>query len=99
MSDRLYHLPNELSGGQKQRVAIARSLANDPSIILADEPTGSLDSKTGIMIMNIFKDIHREKRKTILVITHNPEVAKMTQRIITIKDGRITGDVSNTPVA
>ena len=99
MGDRLYHLPNELSGGQKQRVAIARSLANDPSIILADEPTGALDSKTGIMIMNIFKEIHKEKKKTILVITHNPEVAKMAQRIITIKDGRIISDVPNTPVA
>ena len=99
MVDRLYHLPNELSGGQKQIVAIARSLANDPSIILADEPTGALDSKTGIMIMNIFKEIHKEKKKTILVITHNPEVAKMAQRIITIKDGRIISDVPNTPVA
>lgn len=99
MGDRIHHLPNELSGGQKQRVAIARSLVNDPSIVLADEPTGALDSKTGDMVMDIFKQVHREKRKTILVITHSMEVAQMTQRIITIRDGRILSDVKNTPVA
>jgi putative ABC transport system ATP-binding protein len=97
MGDRTHHLPNELSGGQKQRVAIARSLANDPSIILADEPTGALDSKTGNMVMNIFKKVHEEKKKTILVITHSMEIAQMTQRIITIRDGRILSDVPNTP--
>lgn len=99
MGDRIHHLPNELSGGQKQRVAIARSLVNDPSIVLADEPTGALDSKTGDMVMDIFKQVHREKRKTILVITHSMEVAQMTQRIITIRDGRILSDVKNTPVS
>jgi putative ABC transport system ATP-binding protein len=99
MGDRIHHLPNELSGGQKQRVAIARSLANDPSIILADEPTGALDSKTGDMVMDIFKKVHKEKKKTILVITHSMEVARMTQRIITIRDGRILSDVPNTPIA
>jgi putative ABC transport system ATP-binding protein len=99
MGDRMYHLPNELSGGQKQRVAIARSLVNDPSIILADEPTGALDSKTGDMVMNIFKKVHKEKKKTILIITHSMEVAQMTQRIITIKDGRILSDVPNTPIS
>jgi putative ABC transport system ATP-binding protein len=99
MGDRIHHLPNELSGGQKQRVAIARSLANDPSIILADEPTGALDSKTGDMVMDIFKKVHKEKKKTILVITHSMEVAQMTQRIITIRDGRILSDVPNTPIA
>lgn len=99
MGDRMYHLPNELSGGQKQRVAIARSLVNDPSIILADEPTGALDSKTGSMVMEIFKRIHTEKKKTVLVITHSMEVAQMAQRIITIRDGRIISDVPNTPVA
>lgn len=99
MSDRVHHLPNELSGGQKQRVAIARSLVNDPSIILADEPTGALDSKTGGMVLDIFKKVHKEKKKTILVITHSMEVAKMTQRIITIRDGRILSDVPNTPVS
>lgn len=95
MGDRMKHLPNELSGGQKQRVAIARSLVNDPSIILADEPTGALDTKTGEMVMNIFKKVHEEKKKTILVITHSMEIAQMTQRIITMRDGRITGDTLN----
>jgi putative ABC transport system ATP-binding protein len=99
MGERIHHLPNELSGGQKQRVAIARSLVNDPSLILADEPTGALDSKTGEMVMEIFKKVHREKKKTILVITHSMEVAEMTQRIITIRDGKILSDVPNTPGA
>lgn len=93
MSDRMNHLPNELSGGQKQRVAIARSLVNDPSIILADEPTGALDTKTGKLVMDIFLKVHREKKKTILLITHSPELAEMTQRIITISDGSIISDV------
>jgi putative ABC transport system ATP-binding protein len=99
MGDRMNHLPNELSGGQKQRVAIARSLVNDPSIILADEPTGALDSKTGDMVMDIFKKVHKEKKKTILIITHSMEVAQMTQRIITIRDGRILSDVPNIPIS
>lgn len=99
MGDRVQHLPNELSGGQKQRVAIARSLVNDPSLILADEPTGALDSKTGEMVMDIFKKVHKEKRKTILIITHSMEIAQMTQRIITIRDGRILSDVPNTPIS
>lgn len=97
MDKRMDHYPNELSGGQKQRVAIARSLVNDPSIILADEPTGALDSKTGDLVMDIFKKVHKEKKKTILVITHSMEVAQMTQRIITIRDGVILSDVPNTP--
>jgi putative ABC transport system ATP-binding protein len=96
MGDRLHHLPNELSGGQKQRVAIARSLVNDPSIILADEPTGALDSKTGGMVLNIFKKVHKEKKKTILVVTHSMEIAQMTQRIITLRDGRVLSDIPNT---
>lgn len=98
MGDRMHHLPNELSGGQKQRVAIARSLVNDPSIILADEPTGALDSVTGQMVMDIFLKVHREQKKTIILITHSMELAQMTQRIITIKDGSIISDVSNSPV-
>ncbi|GLC31239.1 ABC transporter ATP-binding protein [Clostridium omnivorum] len=99
MGNRMDHMPNELSGGQKQRVAIARSLVNDPSIILADEPTGALDSKTGDLVMDIFKKIHREKKKTILLITHSMEIAQMAQRIITIKDGRILSDMPNSAVS
>ena len=86
------HLPEELSGGQKQRVAIARAMANDPAIILADEPTGALDSETGRMVMDLFHKLHREQGKTIVLITHSPELAEETERIITIKDGRITGE-------
>ncbi|HCW54808.1 MAG TPA: peptide ABC transporter ATP-binding protein [Clostridium sp.] len=89
MEDRMKHLPNELSGGQKQRVAIARALANDPSIILADEPTGALDSETGRLVMDIFHKVHEREGKTIVFITHNNELANETQRIITLKDGRI----------
>ena len=86
------HLPEELSGGQKQRVAIARAMANNPAIILADEPTGALDSETGRMVMDLFHRLHREQGKTIVLITHSPELAEETQRIITIKDGLITGE-------
>jgi len=89
MGDRMNHLPNELSGGQKQRVAIARSMANNPSIILADEPTGALDSQTGRMVMDIFHRLHKEEGKTIVLITHNSELANETERVITIKDGEI----------
>lgn len=89
MGERMKHLPNELSGGQKQRVAIARAMANDPAIILADEPTGALDSSTGRMVMDIFHDLHERQGKTIVLITHNPELAAETQRIVTIRDGRI----------
>ncbi len=89
MGERMKHLPNELSGGQKQRVAIARAMANDPAIILADEPTGALDSSTGPMVMDIFHDLHERQGKTIVLITHNPELAAETQRIVTISDGRI----------
>lgn len=92
MEDRMKHLPEELSGGQKQRVAIARAMANDPAIILADEPTGALDSETGRMVMDLFHKLHREQGKTIILITHSPELAEETQRIITIKDGLITGE-------
>lgn len=92
MGERMKHLPEELSGGQKQRVAIARAMANDPAIILADEPTGALDSETGRMVMDLFHKLHREQGKTIVLITHSPELAEETQRIITIKDGLITGE-------
>lgn len=96
MEERMNHLPNELSGGQKQRVAIARALANDPDIILADEPTGALDSETGRLIMNIFHKIHETQGRTIILITHEMKLASETQRIITLKDGEIIGEKNNT---
>lgn len=89
MADRMYHNPSELSGGQKQRVAIARSMANNPDIILADEPTGALDSVTGRLIMDLFHRLHQDRGKTIVLITHSPELARECGRIITIKDGCI----------
>ena len=92
MEERMKHLPEELSGGQKQRVAIARAMANNPAIILADEPTGALDSETGRMVMDLFHKLHKEQGKTIILITHSPELAEETERIITIKDGLITGE-------
>lgn len=92
MGDRMKHLPEELSGGQKQRVAIARAMANDPAIILADEPTGALDSETGRLVMDIFHKLHKEQGKTIVLITHSPELAEETERLITIKDGEIVGE-------
>ena len=87
MADRMLHQPNELSGGQKQRVAIARAMANDPAIILADEPTGALDSKSGRMVMDLFHRLNREQGKTIVLITHNQELAEETGRILTMRDG------------
>lgn len=84
--------PRQLSGGQKQRVAIARAMINDPAIILADEPTGALDSKTGHMVMDLFHKLHEEQGKTIVLITHSQELAAETQRIVTLKDGEIIGD-------
>ncbi|CAM3425490.1 MULTISPECIES: ABC transporter ATP-binding protein [Saccharibacillus] len=92
MGERMDHQPNELSGGQKQRVAIARALANNPDLILADEPTGALDSKTGNRVMEIFLKIHREEKKTLLFITHSVELAELCPRVVTLKDGRIISD-------
>ncbi|MEE1101650.1 MAG: ABC transporter ATP-binding protein [Agathobacter sp.] len=92
MEDRANHRPNELSGGQKQRVAIARAMINDPAIILADEPTGALDSKTGHMVMDLFHKLHEEQGKTIVLITHSNELAAETQRIVKISDGSIVSD-------
>ncbi len=92
MFERRQHKPNELSGGQKQRVAIARALANDPAILLADEPTGALDSKTGRLVMDIFHDLHKKHGKTIVLITHSPELAEETERIVTLVDGKIISD-------
>ena len=94
LEDRLDHKPNELSGGQRQRVAIARALVNNPSIILADEPTGNLDSKSGIEIMKILNDLH-QKGNTIILVTHEKEIAMHANRIITIFDGKIEEDRSN----
>ena len=91
MYDYRLHAPHLLSGGQKQRVAIARAMANDPAILLADEPTGALDSATGRLVMDLFHRLHREQGKTIVLITHSPELAGECQRIVTIKDGRVTG--------
>ena len=96
MGERLYHTPDELSGGQKQRVAIARAMANDPAIILADEPTGALDSATGRLIMDIFHRLNREQGKTIVLITHSPELAEETQRIMTLHDGLIVSERKGT---
>ncbi len=93
MGDRMRHRPNELSGGQKQRVAIARALANDPPILLADEPTGALDSATGRMVMDLFHRVHRKDGKTVVLITHNPALAAETDRIVTLRDGEIVADV------
>jgi putative ABC transport system ATP-binding protein len=88
LGDRLYHKPTELSGGQQQRVAISRALINDPDIILADEPTGALDSKSGLEVMEIFKGI-KKKGQTIVMVTHTAEVAKYADRIIYLRDGRV----------
>ena len=88
LGDRIYHKPTELSGGQQQRVAIARSLANNPQVILADEPTGNLDSKTGIKILEFLDDLHK-KGKTIIMVTHDPDLAKYADRVLYLKDGAI----------
>ncbi|MBQ9517151.1 MAG: ABC transporter ATP-binding protein [Eubacterium sp.] len=94
MTERMKHRPNELSGGQKQRVAIARAMANNPSIILADEPTGALDSKTSEIVMDIFKRLNTEMGKTIVLITHNNELAEQCDRILTLRDGQFTDERS-----
>jgi putative ABC transport system ATP-binding protein len=97
LADRMKHKPNELSGGQRQRVAIARALVNDPSILLADEPTGNLDSKTSYEIMGLFHELH-SKGNTIIIVTHEEDIAKHTTRILRLRDGMIESDVPNDPV-
>ncbi len=93
MADRMSHQPSELSGGQKQRVAIARAMANNPAILLADEPTGALDSKTGRMVMDLFHRLNKERGKTIVLITHSNELASETDRILTMRDGVLEGGI------
>lgn len=94
LGERMHHKPAQLSGGERQRVAIARALANDPEIILADEPTGNLDSETGQAILELLAKLHREG-KTIILVTHNPEAAAYAQRVLRIKDGRLVEEVTN----
>ena len=92
MTDRMKHLPSELSGGQKQRVAIARAMANDPALLLADEPTGALDTATSRTVMDLFHRLHRQQGKTILLITHNPALADECDRVLTLVDGCIVNE-------
>ena len=92
MGERLKHQPNELSGGQKQRVAIARAMVNEPALILADEPTGALDSQTSRTVMDLFHEMHNTYHKTIVLITHNPELADECERVLTLRDGLIVGE-------
>ena len=92
LKERMLHRPNELSGGEQQRVAIARALANDPEVILADEPTGNLDSRTGDQIMNLLVDLHKRQKKTIIVVTHDADIAGYAERKVVIKDGKILKD-------
>ncbi len=92
LGDRMDHKPNELSGGQRQRVAIARALSNEPAMILADEPTGNLDTKTGAEILELMERLHKEEKKTFVMVTHDPRIARMSERLVLLVDGEIRGD-------
>jgi putative ABC transport system ATP-binding protein len=98
LTDRMYHLPNQLSGGQQQRVAIARALVNDPVMILADEATGNLDSRTSYEILMLIQELNNEHGKTIVFVTHEPDIAAFSKRTITLRDGKILKDFINTDV-
>jgi putative ABC transport system ATP-binding protein len=95
LSNRLHHKPSELSGGQQQRVAIARALVNEPSILLADEPTGALDSKTGREILDLFEQLHKERGITVILVTHDPNIARRADRVVSVRDGHIESDLSS----
>ncbi len=97
LADRMHHKPSELSGGQRQRVAIARALVVNPEIIVADEPTGNLDSKSGAMILELIHTLHRESKKTILMVTHDPSIAELAQRRVFIRDGKIVSETRREP--
>src|SRR5262249_7768570 len=92
LSDREHHLPNQLSGGQQQRVAIARALVNDPPLILADEPTGNLDSRTSVEILGVFQELNRSRGITVVLVTHEPDIATFARRVITFRDGHLLSD-------
>jgi putative ABC transport system ATP-binding protein len=92
LSDRERNMPNQLSGGQQQRVALARALVNNPSIILADEPTGALDTRTSVEVMEIFQRLNRERKLTVIIVTHEPDISLYAERVIHVRDGRIASD-------
>ena len=96
LGDKLRNRPNQLSGGQQQRVSIARALVRNPAVILADEPTGALDSQTSRVVMDLFHELHEKYHKTIVLITHNPELAEECQRVLTLRDGLIVGERKGT---
>jgi len=97
LADREHHLPNQLSGGQQQRVAIARALVNRPPLLLADEPTGNLDSKTSVEILDVFQQLNRTHEITVVLVTHEPDIAEYAERVVTFRDGRVVSDVRHRP--